>query len=127
MLLAEDDCPGYPTGVLALLEKRGGFLTAEAEDLAVASDKELALLCRNEMSITCAAINVFMIGVVERRSKLKASVMEVVAHASESFSRQDRFAIARKLETLNVAISLYFASNIQHRPTGRRDRRTLLG
>jgi hypothetical protein len=38
-----EDGPGYPAGVLSLQEKRLGLAILEAEDLAIATDIELAL------------------------------------------------------------------------------------
>ena len=44
MLASEEHCPCDAAGVLALEEQRFGFAVYEAEDLAVTTDVELALL-----------------------------------------------------------------------------------
>ena len=43
VLPSEEHCPGNSAGILALEEKRLGLSILESEDLAVATDVELAL------------------------------------------------------------------------------------
>lgn len=47
MLSSEKDSPGNTAGVLALQKQRFGFAILESEDLAVATDVELALYTKS--------------------------------------------------------------------------------
>ncbi len=51
MLAAEQDGPGDAAGVLSLQEQRLGLAVLEAEDLAVAADKDLALFEKSLLAI----------------------------------------------------------------------------
>lgn len=64
MLSSEEDGPGDTARVLALQEQRLGFAILESEDLAIATDVELALYTKP--SAFCSAISLRALLILRR-------------------------------------------------------------